>query len=190
MRKAVRIALGFAVPVMGLAIAGATPANAQVRFEGSFPSLHGRISVGVAGPGFGVGTYVPEGYVVYDDPDYGYGFTYEDQWIRCEPYGSRFVIVEGPRFLGRRDYRSLRPFRSYGYGFERRDGRAFDGRRFGREDRQFRDNRSFSFRDNRSYGRQGPSIRDNRSFGREGRSSRDNRSNGRRGRDSWDRNRR
>jgi hypothetical protein len=175
MRKAVRIALGSAVLATGFAIAGAAPASAQIRFEGSFPSPDGRISVGVAGPRFAVGTYVPEGYVVYDDPDYGYGFTYEDQWIRCEPYGSRFVIVEGPRFFGRRDYRSLRPFRSYAYGFERGDGRdrrAFDGRRFARDDRQFRDNRRPSFRDNRSDARGGRSFRDNRGGGRRGRDSR------------------
>jgi hypothetical protein len=181
MKRAVRIALGSAVLVMGLAIAGAAPAAAQVRFRGSFPFPHGRISVGVADPAFSVGTYVPEGYVVYQDPEYGYGFAYEDQWISCERHGSRWVIVERPVFFGRRDDRFVRRFQGHGYGFSRRDWRA-DDRGFGREDRRFRDNRSFERQDRR--------FRDNRGFGREDRRFRDNRRDGRRDRDSRDRNNR
>jgi hypothetical protein len=175
MKRAVRIALGSAVLVMGLTIAGAAPAAAQVRFEGSFPFPHGRISVGVAGPAFSVGTYVPEGYVVYQDPEYGYGFTYGDQWISCERHGSRWVIVERPVFFGRRDDRFVGRFQVHGSGFSRRDWRA-DGRRFGREERRFRDNRSFARADGR--------FRDNRVFGRGEHRSRDSRSDGRRDRDS------
>jgi hypothetical protein len=119
MKKAIRIALGSAVLAGGLAVVGASPANAQVRFEGSFPLPHGRISVGVGDPRFGVGSYVPYGYNVYDNPDYGYGFEYEDQWFPCEQYGSQWVIIGAPVFFGHRDYGYVRPYRSYGYGYSR-----------------------------------------------------------------------
>ncbi len=51
MKRAVRIALGSAALATSLAFAGASPANAQVQFEGSIPLPHGRISVGVGGGG-------------------------------------------------------------------------------------------------------------------------------------------
>src|SRR5207253_8601116 len=82
MKKAIRIALGSAVLAGGLAVAGASPANAQVRFRGSFPLPHGRISIGVGDGGygyggFGGGGYVPHGYNGYEDPGYGHGVRYE-----------------------------------------------------------------------------------------------------------------
>ena len=161
MRKAVRFAIGSAALAMGIAVAAA--ANAQVRFEGSFPLPHGRISVGVGGPAFSVGTGVPGGFVVYEDPDYGYGFVYQDQWIPCAQYGSRWVIVGRPVFFGRRESRAFRPFEGGRSGFDRRD--RFASRGFGREERRFRDNRSFGREDRR--------FRDSRSDGRRNRDSRD-----------------
>jgi hypothetical protein len=144
-----RIALGSAVLAAGLALAGATPANAQVRFEGSFPLPHGRISVGFGDPAFPVGAVVPYGYSVYSDPSYGYGFNYEDSWIPCEPYGNQWIVVERPGYFG---HGYVRPYRSYGYysrpyryysrpyrrwddrreRFERREHERFEHRDFGR----------------------------------------------------------
>jgi hypothetical protein len=176
MKKAMRIALGSATLALGLAFAGAARANAQVRFEGSFPLPHGRISVNVAGPAFSPGAYVPEGYAVYDDPEYGYGFSYGDQWISCEPYGSRWVIVERRPFFGRRDFRNARPsWRWQSRGYYRRD---FDDRRFERDDRF------------RSFGRDHRRFRDDRDS-RRGRDRFGNdRRDGRRDDRSWDHDRR
>ena len=110
MSRAIRIAVGSAALAAGLAIAGASAANAQVRVRGSFPLPHGRISVNVGGGGYGygggyggydafpIGGYVPYGYDVYDDPDYGWGFVSDDQWIACEPRGSQFIIIAAPVF--------------------------------------------------------------------------------------------
>ena len=126
MKKAFRIALGTAVLAGGLAVAGASPANAQVRFRGSFPLPHGRISIGVGDygyggygyGGFGVGAYVPYGYNVYDNPEYGYGFEYDNYWYPCEQYGTQWVISGAPVFF-QGDYGYVRPYRSYGYGYAR-----------------------------------------------------------------------
>jgi hypothetical protein len=154
MRKAIRIALGSGVLAAGLAFAGAPSANAQVRVRGSFPLPHGRISVDIGDRGYGgfpVGGYVPYGYDVYEDPEYGYGFAYEDQWIACEPRGSQWVIIAEPVFYGGyrsygyrnygyRDYRYSRPYRNDRYGYSR-DYRRYDGRNYRRDDRRSRDSR-------------------------------------------------
>jgi hypothetical protein len=128
MSRAIRIAVGSAALAAGLMVAGASAANAQVRVRGSFPLPHGRISVNVGGGGYGgydgygydgfpIGGYVPDGYDVYDDPDYGYGFAYEDQWIGCEPRGNRWIIIAAPVFYGgHRSYGYGGGYRSYGYG--------------------------------------------------------------------------
>jgi len=149
MKKTIRIALGSAVLAGGLAVVGASPAAAQVRFEGSFPLPHGRISVGVGDPGygygFGVGSYVPYGYNVYEDPSYGYGFEYDNYWYPCEQYGAQWVIVGAPVIFGHRDYGYVRPYRNYGgyygysrpygnYGYSRPYGRSYDYRRYRRDD--------------------------------------------------------
>ncbi|HMA17925.1 MAG TPA: hypothetical protein VKS03_05765 [Thermoanaerobaculia bacterium] len=144
MKKVTRIALGSAVLAGSLAVAGASTANAQVRVRGSFPLPHGRISISIGDPIFPVGGYVPYGYDVYEDPDYGYGFEYDDRWIPCEPRGSRWIVVERPYYggwdyrysdgYGRRDYR----YRDYHY----RDGdryRRDDYRRYRRDDRRWSD---------------------------------------------------
>jgi hypothetical protein len=156
MKKAIRIALGSGVLVAGLAVSGASTANAQVRIRGSFPLPHGRISVDI-GDRFPVGGYVPYGYDVYEDPDYGYGFAYEDEWIPCEPRGTGYVIIAPPVFYGRRDYgyRSYAyrdyGYRNYGYRdyrysrpyrydrYSSRDYRRYDDRRYRRDDRRWND---------------------------------------------------
>lgn len=148
MKKTIRIALGSTVLATGLAFAGASPANAQVRFEGSFPLPHGRISIGGGNVGLSVGAYVPDGYSVYQDPEYGYGFYYGDQWIPCEQYGSRWVIVERPAYFGHReyrDYRYVRPYRNNRYGYSQQYRRGYDNRSYRREDHQSREhNRRWS----------------------------------------------
>ena len=111
MKKVTRIALGAAGLAIGIAVAGASPASAQVGFVGSFPVPFGRITVGVPAPVFSIGAFVPPGFVVVNDPYYGYGFAYGDQWISCQPYGSRWIIAERRPFYGRYGYG-----RSYGYG--------------------------------------------------------------------------
>lgn len=172
MKKAVRIALGSAALATGLAFAGASPANAQVRFQGSFPLPHGRISVGVGGGGLSIGSYVPERYSVYEDPDYGYGFYDGDQWFSCEQNGSRWIIVERPVYYANRGYRSVRPYRNHGYRYSqpyRNNNRSFGNRSFGNRSH---DNRSF---DNRS------SRNRSRDSGRSGRDDRQSRERGRRG---------
>jgi hypothetical protein len=153
MKKVTRIALGSAVLAGSLAIAGASSANAQVRVGGSFPLPHGRISFDIGSPAFPVGGYVPYGYDVYEDPDYGYGFLYEDQWIPCEPRGTRWIVVQSPYYgyggysgyygYGG-DYRYSRPYR-YGYSsrdFRRRHDYRWDRRdhrRYSRDDRRWND---------------------------------------------------
>lgn len=149
MKKFTRIALGSAVLAGGLAIAGASSANAQVRVRGSFPLPHGRISINIGAPVFPVGAYVPYGYNVYEDPEYGYGFEYDNRWIPCEPQGTRWIVVERPYYGYGGDYRYSRPYRSYGYS---RDYRRDNYRGYRRDYRYGRDDRRYS-RDYRSYSR-------------------------------------
>jgi hypothetical protein len=157
MKRAVRIALGSGVLAAGLAFVAAPAASAQVRFRGSFPLPHGRISVSI-GDQFPIGGYVPYGYDVYDDAGYGYGFVYENQWIPCEARGTRWVIVGSPVYYGHRDYRYGRTYRNDRHAYSRdyrygrtyrndrhaysRDSHRFDSRRDRRHDRWRRDDRS------------------------------------------------
>jgi hypothetical protein len=177
MNRAIRIAVGSAALTAGLMVAGASAANAQVRVRGSFPLPHGRISVNIGGGGYGgydgygydgfpIGGYVPDGYDVYDDPDYGYGFAYEDQWIGCEPRGSRWVIIAAPVFYGgHRSYGYGGGYRNYGYGGYRNYG--YRDYRYVRPYSNYRgysrDNRYYS-RDNRNYRRD--DRRGDRNWGR------------------------
>jgi hypothetical protein len=118
-------------------------AKAQVSIRGP----HGSFSIG-GGPFVPeVGAYVPDPYAeeIYEGDD-GYGFYYNDAWVPCERYGTRWVIVQS---YGR-GYGYARPYaygRSYGYarpygyggyarpygGYGRGDGfasrRGFEGRR-------------------------------------------------------------
>ena len=143
MKKAIRIAAGTAILAGGLAVAGASTASAQVRVGGSVRLPHGVISFSVGDPYFPVGSYVPYGYEVYDDPYYGYGFAYEDRWIPCEPRGSRWVIIQQPSFHGYRSYRNDRYGRYDRYSSQRWERRyhrdrndRWSDRRDGRRDRR------------------------------------------------------
>ncbi|MEP6801475.1 MAG: hypothetical protein ABJC07_06035 [Acidobacteriota bacterium] len=102
MTKGFRIAFVTAAVAAGVAFAGASPAQAQVGFSGSFPLPHGRISIGIGAPEFAIGTYVPNGYDVYAGDDGGYGFEYENRWVPVRQYSDRWVICE--------------PSQAYGYG--------------------------------------------------------------------------
>jgi len=150
MKYRFRIALASATMAAGLALAGASPAQAQVRFSGSFPLPHGRISIGIGDPFFRVGAVVPFGYAVIQDPSYGYGFYYRSRWIPVERYGSSWIVCNRPVFSEG----------GYVDGGHRYDGFArypdaarFDGRivrRFDRDDRRFvRSDRRFD-RDDRA----------------------------------------
>jgi hypothetical protein len=120
-------------------------AKGQVAFGGTFRGPHGQFSIGIGNPAFPVGGYVPFPYArqVYLNPDYGYGFYYDSQWIPCEPYGSRWVVIERPVVYGR-GY----AYRNRGFAFRdrgdlyRRDGRSFrrDRDRNFRFDRRSHDN--------------------------------------------------
>ena len=144
-----------------------TTAKAQVAFGGTFRGPHGAFSIGVGGPFVPrVGVYVPSPYYdeVYLDPDYGYGFYYDSQWIPCTRYGSRWIIAGRPSIYRRpvaygRAYaygygnRYVRPYRDYGRTFVQRDfgrrdfdRRSFDGRR---DNGNRRDGSGRSNRDNR-----------------------------------------
>ena len=178
MTKGFRIALATAAVAAGVAFAGASPAQAQVRIGGSFPLPHGRISIGIGAPEFAIGTYVPNGYDVYAGDD-GYGFEYENQWIPVRQYSGRWVICEPSQAYGygggygggytnygysggyNRDYgRSYNVWPSYGY---RRDS----GRHGYRQDFRSRDHDRFERRE--WDGRRGSRDRDDRRRDRDGR---------------------
>ena len=96
MRTQFRIAIAAAALMAGLSFAGASRANAGVSFQGTFPLPHGSISIGIGNPAFGVGAFVPYGYNVANDPQYGYGFYYGSSWIPCRPYQSRWIVCDRP----------------------------------------------------------------------------------------------
>ena len=96
MRTQFRIAVAAAALMAGLSFAGASRANAGVSFRGTFPLPHGSISIGIGNPAFGVGAFVPYGYNVAYDPEYGYGFYYGESWIPCRPYQSRWIVCPRP----------------------------------------------------------------------------------------------
>ena len=138
MTKGFRITLATAALAGGLALAGVAPAQAQVRFRGSFrlPQAHGRVSrVGVrfGDPFFRVGAVVPRGFTVIEDPAFGWGFYYGSRWIPAERYGSGWVVCERPG-------RSARVFAGSRAGFRAFPRRSFDrdrgfaARRFDRFD--------------------------------------------------------
>jgi hypothetical protein len=127
-------------------------AKAQVAFGGTFRGPHGAFSIGVRPFAPRVGLFVPSPFSadVFLDPDLGYGFYYDSQWIPCARYGSSWIIVERPVFHGRsvifgrgfaRGDRFFRGNRDFGRAFAQRDfgrrafvrhdfvRRGFDGRR-------------------------------------------------------------
>ncbi|MCA1580698.1 MAG: hypothetical protein LC796_04760 [Acidobacteria bacterium] len=144
MKSGIRVAFAAAAVAAGVAFAGASPAQAQVGFSGSFPLPHGRISIGIGVPEFPIGTCVPDDYEVYSRDDEGYGFDYESRWIPvrqdsgrwlvCEPsqaygysagygsygwdgdYGIRGYTGGYSRYYGRNDYRyNVRAYGNRGY---------------------------------------------------------------------------
>jgi hypothetical protein len=166
MKNGIRIALASAAMVAGLAVAGAKPAAAQVSFSGSFPLPHGRISIGIGDPFFRVGSYVPYGYTVIEDPTYGYGFYYGARWIPVQPYGSTWVVVRQPYFRGGYVRPYARPY--YGYAHSYGYARPYYGnsRTVYRNDRRYdnrqNDNRHNDGRRNDSQRNQGDRNRDRR----------------------------
>ncbi|MEO8191450.1 MAG: hypothetical protein ABI682_14000 [Acidobacteriota bacterium] len=96
MKNSLRIALATAAVAAGFALAAPTPASAQVRFSGSFPAPHGRVSVRFGDPFFRVGSYVPSGYRVISHAQYGRGFYYRSRWIPVRSYGRRWVVCDEP----------------------------------------------------------------------------------------------
>lgn len=140
MKIATRNSIRALLVATGLALAAAPAANAQVQFQGSFPLPHGRISVGVVDPLFPLRSFVPDGYSVYDDPQYGYGFYDDDDWVPCQRFGARWVIAGPPVFIGRHNFRfrSAYPYRSDVRRFGSYRG-GFDGRFDSRRDRGFRE---------------------------------------------------
>jgi hypothetical protein len=127
MRAGIRIAIASAALTAGLALTGASQAQADVAFHGSFPVRHGRVSIGIGHPAFRVGTYVPRGYRVYHRPSYGYGFAYRERWIPVRRYRSHWMICERPYVVGD----------GYGYGGGYSDDRSY--RRHRCDDRCDRD---------------------------------------------------
>ena len=164
MKNGYRIAIAAAALTAGLAFAGASRANAQVSFRGSFPLPHGRISIGIGDPAFRVGAYVPRGYRVYSRSGYGYGFAYRDRWIPVRRYGSQWMVCESPYLDGAyaddsyaddyyapsysREIYVERPYTNRIY-----INRGFGSRGFSRRDfdrRDFRDGRRFDRNDHRN----------------------------------------
>ena len=144
-------------------------ANAQVAF--GFRGPHGSFAVGVGPFVPQVGAYVPDPYAqeVYLDPDNGYGFYYDSEWVPCRQYGSGWIIAGSPIVVygGVRDY----GYRSYGYARpDYRSGyvRPYAGRGLVRQD----SGRSYSYGPTdgrRDGGGRSDSRRDGRSGGRSGR---------------------
>jgi hypothetical protein len=148
-------------------------AKAQVAFGGTFRGPHGAFSIGVRPFVPRVGLFVPSPF--YDqvslDPDYGYGFYYDSQWIPCIRYGSRWIIAERSVFHGRpvisgRSFaqgRSFRSNRDFGRAFVQRD---FGRRDFGRRDFVRRDvvRRDFGSRQDHGSRREGGRSGDRRGW--------------------------
>lgn len=170
MKNAFRIVLSATALCAGLAVAGASPAKAQVFFQGNFPVPHGRISVGVGAPAFAVGAYVSSPYIDQIEyvPGYGYGFYCDGAWVPVRQYARGWVVYQRPFVIARE-----RPF---GFRGSDRIARFDRGGRFDRFDRN-RDGRFDRFDRNRGgridrYDRN----RDGRSNrNRDGRGSRDRR---------------
>src|SRR5512132_4369414 len=133
--------LGSAVLVGGLAFAGASTANAQVSFSGSFPLPHGRISVNVGDPVYRVGTFAPDNCDIYEHPAYGYGFISGTRFVPVREYQGRWIVTSVPTRISRRydDWRYARVYRraSERRHYERRDERRYDRRYDRRDDRRW-----------------------------------------------------
>lgn len=138
MKKAIHIALVAAAAAAAI-LFSAPSAQAQVRVEGRFRLPHGDIAFGVGdpyvyygAPAYPIGSYVPYGYRVIEDPRFGHGFyspafgcrvhhVRHRHWIPVRRYATRWVVIERPYFGGRYDRR--------GDTYRRYDGRRYDRRR-------------------------------------------------------------
>jgi hypothetical protein len=132
-------------------------AKAQPAFSGTFRGPHGAFSIGVDPFVPQVGAFVPSPFFdeVYLDPDFGYGFYYDSQWIPCTRYGSRWIIAERPVIFGRgfaQGHRSFRSNRDFGRNFVQRD---FGRRDFGRREFQGQGRREFQGQGRREFQGQG-----------------------------------
>ena len=147
--------LGSAVLVGGLALAGASTANAQVSFRGSFPLPSGRISVNIGDPVYRVGAFAPDDCDIYVHPDYGYGFISGGRFVPVREYQGRWIVTSAPTRFSRRydDWRYARVYRRaserriYDRRYDRRDDRRYDRRDDRRDSRDYRDNRDRQDRD-------------------------------------------
>ena len=154
MKNALRFAVISATIVAGLALTGASRAQAGVSISGTFPLPHGVISIGIGDPYFHVGAYVPVGYRICARDGYGYGFMYGPRWIPVQRYGAgwrvcdrpwyddvyyRDVYYGGGYYTGRYSprYHARVSHRYYGdsYAYRSHDGDRWNGHR----DRQWSD---------------------------------------------------
>ncbi|MDQ6892396.1 MAG: hypothetical protein M3167_06915 [Acidobacteriota bacterium] len=154
MTKRINRVLGSAVLVGGFAFAGASNANAQVSFRGSFPLPHGRISISAGEPFYQAGSYAPDDCDIYQSPDYGYGFVSNSRFVPVREYDGRWVVTSAPARFSTRydDWRSARVYRRADERnrYERRDGRRDDRRDVRNDRRDWRDDRRDDRRDNRN----------------------------------------
>jgi hypothetical protein len=164
MKRAIRFAMVAAAMAAVVLVLTPSAAQAQVRFEGRFRLPHGQIAIGVGDPYYGrgyygdiyygapaypVGSYVPYGYRVIEDPRLGYGFyspafgcslhhVRHRHWIPVRRYTRRWIVIERPYFGGR-EYRR-------GYDSRRYNDRRYNDRRY---DQGYRGDPYYDF--NREY---------------------------------------
>jgi hypothetical protein len=164
MKRAIRIAMVAAAIAAAVVFLTPSAAQAQVRVEGRFRLPHGDIAIGVGdpyydryyddiyygAPAYPIGSYVPYGYRVIEDPYFGQGFyspvfvcrahhVRHAHWIPVRRYSRRWVVIErpifGPRYYSRRDGRRY----DRRYTDRRYSDRWYGDRRYG--DRRYGDSR-------------------------------------------------
>lgn len=121
MKRAIRYAMVAAAMATVVVVLTPSAAQAQVRVEGRFRLPHGEIAIGVGdpysniyygAPAYPIGSYVPYGYRVIEDPRFGYGFhspafvcrlhhVRHRHWIPVRRYSRRWIVIERPYFGGR-----------------------------------------------------------------------------------------
>ena len=149
MKRAVRVPMVIAAVAAVVVFLAPSAAQAQVRVEGRFRLPHGEIAVGVGdpyydhvyygAPAYPIGSYVPYGYRVIEDPYLGHGFyghasfcrihhVRHAHWVPVRRYARRWVVIERPYFshrYSRRGYDGDRYSRRYDRRY--RDGRRYSG---------------------------------------------------------------
>jgi hypothetical protein len=119
MKKAIRFTMVAAAMAAVIVVFTPSAAQAQVRFEGHFRLPHGSVAIGVGdpyvyygAPAYPIGSYVPYGYRVIEDPRFGYGFyspafvcrvhhIRHRHWVPVRRYSRRWVVIERPYFSSR-----------------------------------------------------------------------------------------